>query len=96
MKKTVAFFASLAMLALFVSCGSTANVEPADSYEDETEATAIPLTQKKTTASDGYSPSSADSYSKKKGRANKTFMEQLLGGKKFEKYDETNVEEEEQ
>lgn len=90
MKKTVAFFASALMLAFLVSCGST-KVEAVedDSYEDETEATAIPLTtQPKSTST----KTESDPYSRSKIKGGKkSFAEQLFDFKKFNKYDSTNV-----
>ena len=62
MKKTVVSIAGTMMLALLLSCGSTkVDSDDIDSYGDETEATAIPLTAKKSSSqkidSDPYSKS---------------------------------------
>lgn len=91
MKKTVVFFAGLIMLASFVSCGTSKNLEAeADSYGcEELEATAIPLTQKKSSSSKVESDPYARSKTKK--NANDTFISGLFNVKKFDKYDETNV-----
>ncbi|MBR1723017.1 MAG: hypothetical protein IJ727_11140 [Treponema sp.] len=92
MKKTVVFFSALLvggmMLTTLPSCASKSGIsEDADSY-DEYEATAIPVTQKK-------SPEKAkdsDPYSKAKVKSkNEGFFEKLFDFKKFEKYDSTNV-----
>ncbi|MBB5226289.1 hypothetical protein DYE50_09530 [Treponema ruminis] len=90
MKKTVVSIAGTMMLALLLSCGSTkVDSDDIDSYGDETEATAIPLTAKKSSSqkidSDPYSKS------KIKGSGDRSFMEKLFEFKKFEKYDSTNV-----
>lgn len=94
MKKTGAFFAGLMSLALLISCGSTkVDSTDIDSYEDsaseECEATAIPLTTNK--SKDSKADSDPYSLKKIKGKEKKGFMDQLIGTKKFEKYDQTTV-----
>ena len=91
MKKTVFFFAGSLLLALLVSCGSTNNIESEefDSYEEEVEATAIPLTPPKSASK----KQELDPYSKSKvkSRSNDGFFDKLFDYKKFDKYDSTNV-----